>query len=235
MAGMGGRRRRPGGRVGWLLVMLGLAGCGGGAAPEAPVGSLPGFQTWQDRKYQDVVRQETDFTCGAASLSTISQHYYRRPVAEKAFSDAVRARLSDAEWGEKERDGLSLLDMKRAAEALGFKAEGLKLTVADAAGLAGPVVVHLDKGYIRHFSVLREINGDRAYLADPVLGNVRLPLWRFAQQWTGYALAIWVDGQDLPPPHDHRLAVTAAELTHERHAARRALYARPMAANLGRF
>lgn len=188
------------------------------AEPEA----TSGFQTWQSRKYAHVVRQQTDFTCGAASLSTISNYFYERKIPESKFTQAIRQRYSDEAWHLKEKEGLSLLDVKLAAEALGFMSEGLKMTIEDAAALQGPVIVHLDKGYVKHFSVLRGIEGNRAYLADPVLGNLRLPLPQFARQWSGYALAVWVDG--LPLPYNHRLAISDADLTHEGPVARRFLY-----------
>lgn len=213
------------------LLLMAVAGCGGPAASGGD--AMPPFQSWQARRYNDVVRQQTDFTCGAASLSTISTHYYGRPIKEDEFTKTIRARHSEEAWQRREQEGLSLLDMKLAAETLGFQAEGLKMTLTDARTLAGPVVVHLDKGYMKHFAVLRAIEGDRAYIADPILGNVRVPLWRFTRQWTGYALAIWIEGQDLPLPHQHKLVVDAADLTHETPAARRALYVTPLPLNIG--
>ncbi|MBK8211092.1 MAG: C39 family peptidase [Rhodospirillales bacterium] len=220
------------------IVVLALIGCCAGCAapqPHVPAAEPASgrFWTWQSRKYANVVRQETDFTCGAASLSTISRYYYGRPILESQFTRVIRERYSDEEWHGKEKSGLSLLDMKIAAAALGFMSEGLKLTIDDAVALQGPVIVHLDKGYIKHFSVLRSIQGDRAYLADPVLGNVRIPVTEFARQWSGYALAVWIDGQALP--HNHRLAISNADLTHEGPVARRFLYTQQPLPNANRL
>ena len=169
-----------------------LTGCASAGTDASAGGTPPPFQTWQALRFASVVRQQTDFTCGAASLSTISEHYFKRPITEAQFTQTMHARYTDEVWREKEKDGLSLLDMKLAAEKLGFKAEGVKMTIDDALDLQGPIIIHLDKGYVKHFSVLRGIRGDRAYLSDPVIGNVRIPLYRLAEQWTGYALAIWV-------------------------------------------
>ena len=199
-----------------------LTGCASAGRDGSAARPSPPFQTWQDLRFAGVVRQQTDFTCGAASLSTISKHYFGRPIPEAQFTKTMRARYTDEVWHEKEKDGLSLLDMKLAAEKLGFKAEGVKMTIDDALDLRGPIIIHLDKGYVKHFSVLRGIRSDRAYLSDPVIGNVRIPLYRLAEQWTGYALAIWVDGEALPV--DHRLLIRTVDLTHEKPAARRFLY-----------
>jgi uncharacterized protein len=172
-----------------------------------------------------VQRQRTDFTCGSASLSMISTYYYGRPIKELAFTSTIRKKYNKEQWQEIEKNGLSMLDLKQAAEALGFAVEGLKLTLPDLKELQGPVVVHLDKGYIKHFSVFKGIIGDRAYLADPISGNSRIPLYRFAQEWTGYALAIWLEGAELPVIN--RLAASHRDLPNEWLTARDALYASP--------
>ena len=78
------------------------------------------FLNWQAQRFRNVLRQRTDFTCGAASLSIISRHYYGRTVAERQFTDAIRETYTKEEWKEKMRDGLSLLDIKRAAEKFVF-------------------------------------------------------------------------------------------------------------------
>ncbi|MFO1127918.1 MAG: C39 family peptidase [Rhodospirillales bacterium] len=208
----------------WLSLAAGvglLSGCTGDLYPPG-AGAMPPFRSWQDLHYAGIVRQQTDFTCGAASLSTLSEYYLGRSVAEAQFTKTMRQRYSKEAWREKEKDGLSLLDMKLAAEDLGFAAEGVKMTMDDLGDLQGPIILHLDKGYVQHFTVLRGIRGDRAYLSDPILGNVRMPLFRLADQWTGYALAVWIDGEALPV--DHRLLINAADLTHENAAARRFLY-----------
>jgi hypothetical protein len=51
-------------------------------------------------------------------------------------------------------------------------------------------------------------------------------LYRFLDEWTGYALAIWVQGQDLPEKNE--LAPSPRDVPIEWNAARDALYARPL-------
>jgi len=184
------------------------------------------FANWQAQRFHNATKQRTDFTCGAASLSMIAQHYYGKSVLEPQFTDSIRKTYSVEQWKEKIKNGLSLLDMKRAAEKFGFSAEGLRLTIDQLRQLNGPVVVHLDKGFIQHFAVFKGIQGNRVYLADPILGNSRVPMYRFLHDWTGYALAIWVEGQDLPAKN--QLAVSPSDKPIEWEAARDALYSRPL-------
>lgn len=184
------------------------------------------FANWQAQRFHNASKQRTDFTCGAASLSIIAQHYYSKEIAEAQFTDTIRKMYTTEEWKDKRKNGLSLLDMKRAAEKFGFSTEGLKLTLDQLRQLNGPIVVHLDKGFIQHFAVFKGVQGDRAYLADPIFGNSRVPLYRFLNEWTGYALAIWIEGQDLPAKN--QLAVSPGDTPNEWEAARDALYARPL-------
>jgi uncharacterized protein len=205
-----------------LLIML-LSGCSARPDPtDRP------FENWQAHRFHGISKQRTDFTCGAASLSIISQAYYGRPIPEFKFTEAIRKTYSAKEWKEKAKKGLSLLDIKRAAEKMGFKAEGLKLTPKELFAVKGPVVVHLDKGFIQHFAVFKGVMGDRVYLADPITGHSREPLYRFLHEWTGYALAIWIDGQPLPAKN--KLAVSPNDGPNELDAARDALYAKPVTA-----
>jgi len=183
------------------------------------------FENWQAHRFRGIVQQRTDFTCGAAALAIISQRYYGKQIPEQAFTDAIRKTYSDKEWKEREEDGFSLLDLKHAAERNGFSAEGLKLTPKELFALKGPVVIHLDKGFIRHFAVFKGIKGDRAFVADPILGHSRMPLYRFLHEWTGYALAIWIDKSPLPAQNE--LAVPTGANADELDAVRGALYERP--------
>jgi uncharacterized protein len=183
------------------------------------------FANWLALRFHNASKQRTDFTCGAASLSIIAQHYYGKSIAEPQFTAAIRSTYTKEEWKDKIKNGLSLLDMKRAAQKFGFSAEGLKLTLDQLRHLNGPIVIHLNKGFIEHFAVFKGLQGDRVYLADPISGNSRIPLYLFLREWTGYALAIWIEGQPLPAVN--KLAVSRTDIPNEWEASRDALYARP--------
>ena len=88
------------------------------------------FHNWQARRFRDIERQRTDFTCGAASLSIISQQYWGKPIKEPQFTDAIRKSHTEEEWKDIQKNGLSMLDLKRAAAKFGLAAEGLKMTIA---------------------------------------------------------------------------------------------------------
>ncbi len=51
--------------------------------------------------------------------------------------------------------------------------------------LGGPVIVFIEPRGYKHFAVFRGVKGDRIYLADPSRGNVRMPAYRFLDNWLG--------------------------------------------------
>jgi len=209
------------------LVLLSVGGC---ASPPrfAQDGNAAGkFQSWQDLRYANLVRQGTDYTCGAAALAILAKYYYGRDIPEPKITETIKNRYSDQEeWKKREALGLTLLDLKSGIEDLGFKAQGVKLTMEALEELRGPILVHLDKGDMRHFAVLRGIDADRVYLADPIAGNVRVPKFRFAEEWTGNALLVWIPGQALPA--EYPLQVASKDGGLEDWSARRSLYTRAM-------
>jgi len=217
---MFGRMNRLIWLIGVVLVSMVLSGCAGPSGLNMQA-SKP--RTWQDIRYANVIRQKTDYTCGAAALSTLGQYYFGRNIAETDITNAIKAQYSPEDWRKREGEGLSMLDLKVAAEQLGFRAAGAQMSLAALSNLEGPIIVHLKKGYLQHFVVLRGVEGDRVYLADPSSGNVRMPVFRFMQEWTGYALMVWIDDQPLPTktnllvgPQDEKMHMVSV---------RRALYA----------
>src|SRR5205085_11166910 len=83
--------------------------------------------------------------------------------------------------------------------------------VCQLARLQRPVIVFGQAGGYPHFTVLKGGRGDRAYLADPSLGNERMPLYRFVDMWAdaqgrGIVFAVepkdgaWPEASPLNPP-----------------------------------
>ena len=49
--------------------------------------------------------------------------------------------------------------------------------------LTEPVIVFIEPRGYKHFAVLRGVQGDRAYLADPSRRNMRQPMYAFLHDW----------------------------------------------------
>ena len=155
-------------------------------------------QSWQQRRYANIVRQVLEFSCGSASLATLLTHFLGRPTTEAEVITLLRRRYpTEAEWRDKQVRGFSFEDIAFAAEHLGFQAQAARIEVAQLPQLAGPVVIHLNKGSWEHFSVLRASRGGFHYIADPIQGQVTMPDHEFRREFTGAILAVWQRGAAL--------------------------------------
>jgi uncharacterized protein len=185
-------------------------------------------ENWDEVKEKNVVMQDHEYTCGAAALATLMRYYFRDDVTEKEVLDEIQRQMPKAEWEEKFATGLSVRDLMRAARSkrFGYEAEARELKFEDLVELTAPVIVHLEKNEFQHFVVYRGVVEDRVYMADPILGNMRLPASEFQDQWTGVAMALSKEGYD--PGDDHPLAVDKSRPARpELQVARRGILLRP--------
>lgn len=171
------------------LLAAALALCAGPAraglqsvevGPARVTGRVASYRELRDR---GVVRQQHDYSCGAAAFATLLLHGFADPVSEEDLLAEVFAGTTEAEERLIRNKGLSLLDMQRIARGRGYKAQGFRLGAAELARLRRPVIVFIQPFDYKHFAVLKGIRGGKAYLADPSQGNSTLPLPRFLDLW----------------------------------------------------
>ncbi|MFA6179485.1 MAG: cysteine peptidase family C39 domain-containing protein, partial [Candidatus Methylopumilus sp.] len=86
--------------------------------------------------------------------------------------------------------GFSLLDIKRYAQSLGMRARGYNVKPETLEKIRIPSIVLLDyKGY-KHFVVLKKATAEKAYIADPALGNRIMKRSEFDADWNGIIFAV---------------------------------------------
>lgn len=147
-----------------------------------------------ERRFIGVEQQQTDFSCGAASVATILKYSYNIPTNEKWVMDGMLA-MADPE--QVAQYGFSMLDMKNYVEMLGMQARGFRVTGENISQLKIPSIVLLDIKGFHHFVVLKKIdNEQRVYLADPALGNKIISMDEFLAGWNNIVLAIVGQGYD---------------------------------------
>ena len=177
----------------WILtltMMSSMAGCATTAVPEggsvvnfsptlnftAPVTSLIG------RRFETVVRQQYDFSCGSAALATLLRYHYDDPQTEQTIFLGM---FRDGDQAQIRRLGFSLLDMKRYLAARGIAADGFKVSIEQIAKARVPGIALIDFDGYRHFVVVKGIDDRTLLLGDPSLGLRRETTTRFAKQWNG--------------------------------------------------
>ena len=137
----------------------------------------------KDLRDANVIKQQFDYSCGSAALATILRYGLGDSVTERQVLEQLFGLLSREELQETLRQGFSLLHLQRVAQARGYRAEGFRLEPRFLSGLSGPVIVYIQPRGYRHFAVLRGIRDDRVFLADPSLGNIRMPMYQFLESW----------------------------------------------------
>ena len=176
----------------WFVALT----AGGPAAAEDTLMRRP--QSYQQRRYATVVRQVMEFSCGSASLATLLTYFLATPTTEADVITILRQRYATEEaWRQKQESGFSFEDMIFAADRLGFAAQAGRIDMAELPRIAGPVIVHLDKGEWQHFSVLRAARDGFFYMADPIHGQVTMMEYEFRREFTGAVLAVWRRGEGL--------------------------------------
>ncbi len=151
-------------------------------------------KSFKELRDQGVIRQQQDYSCGAAALATILDFQFQDRVTEQEVIGFIFIHGQTPEEGIKKylrRQGFSLLDLKRFAEFQGYKTTGYKgMTLDDLVETLNedrtPILVPISLMGYNHFVVVRALFGKRIYLADPALGNTTMTITQF--------LGIWVEG-----------------------------------------
>ena len=78
------------------------------------------------------------------------------------------------------REGVSLLGLSEAAEAIGFRTVGARITFEQLFQAPKPCVVHWDQ---EHFVVVYKLKKGKVYVADPAFGLVEYSETEFKKHW----------------------------------------------------
>ncbi|MEL6134996.1 MAG: cysteine peptidase family C39 domain-containing protein, partial [Bacteroidota bacterium] len=118
------------------------------------------------------VRQQEASDCGPACLKMIAKHYGR--------SISMAKMRTYCQTG---RRGSSIRHMSEAAEALGFKTLGVKLSYTELQHeVPLPCIIHWRQN---HYVVVYQIKKQVVYIADPAKGLLKIPEKVFIESWIG--------------------------------------------------
>ncbi len=153
-----------------------LAGMNGGTASyfRVHVASI------QQRKFETVVHQQYDYSCGSAALATLLTYQYQDPVTEAAVFKSMWDRGDQAKI---RKEGFSLLDIKDYLENHGYQANGYEASLEKLAQVGVPAIVLIkDNGY-NHFVVIKGIENGQVLVGDPSMGLRTIPIAVFEKMW----------------------------------------------------
>ncbi|MGN6640290.1 MAG: peptidase domain-containing ABC transporter [Mucilaginibacter sp.] len=116
-------------------------------------------------------KQPDMMDCGPSCLRMVAKHYGR------SFSVQTLRRFCEIN-----KEGVSLLGISNAAEKIGFRSLGAKLTMKQLKDVELPAILHWRQN---HFVVLYRIKNNCFYLADPGSELVKLDEPDFRAGWIG--------------------------------------------------
>lgn len=158
-----------------ILLLISTLGTGAELAfvNTATMNGEVAIKSWKTLRDDRVVKQDLDYSCGAASLATVMKEFYGLEVSE----GDILQRMED--------DGAaSFQDLSDVAWEYGFNANGLALNFAKLQTLKIPVIAYLNHMGDDHFSVIRGISKNGlVQLADPSWGNRKFTETQFRAMW----------------------------------------------------
>jgi predicted double-glycine peptidase len=175
----------------WGLAALLGAFVAGPAA--ADIVSLPGGAIYNikrksivDLRFTNIVRQQFDLSCGAAAVATLLNNFYGEKIDEKEAIDQI------IKFGDKakiEKDGFSMLELKRYGDSKGYVVQGFKITKPDAiTEIKIPFLTLINTRGYNHFVIVKGTKDGLVYIADPAFGNRSRPLAEFKEEWSNIIL-----------------------------------------------
>ncbi len=181
----------------------------------APIQSeIPRVRSMLALRDAGVVKQKFDYSCGSAALATLLTYGLGDPADEDAILRVILSPLSSDELLALQKRGLSLLDLQKVAQGRGHKAQGFRIAADQLSKVSRPLIVFIKPNGYEHFAVFKGLRGDRVHLADPSLGNVRMPLYRFLDMWadeSGRGVVFAVERRDGSWPASSALALKGAD------------------------
>lgn len=106
-------------------------------------------------------------------MATLLQGAFGFPITE----------LQLLELMDKQNGRASFEDMAHALKKLGFQAQGYSATFSQLSKLKVPVILYVKNRKYDHFTVLRGINRETIWLADPSTGHQTLSRHQFLAMW----------------------------------------------------
>ena len=131
--------------------------------------------------------QKFDFSCGSAAIATLLTHHYGTPIDEQTVFAQMYVHGDQAKI---QREGFSLLDMKRFLASLGFQADGFEQPLDKLLEARIPAIVLINENGYQHFVVVKGLQGDRVLVGDPAQGTRAFSRTDFESLWQSKLLFV---------------------------------------------
>jgi len=174
-----------------MAVTLPLVAIDSLAGPVTVAGSFGSFsvqtRSINEMRWDQVVPQQYDYSCGAAAVATLLTYHYGRETSE---ADVFEAMISAGNREQIQAHGFSMLDMKRYLDSRGLDSDGFRVSLDDYLKIGVPSITLINTGGYKHFVVIKGMDKDRVLVGDPAVGSVVVPREHFETLWQGTVLGV---------------------------------------------
>lgn len=129
-----------------------------------------------DRRELPLIQQSEAAECGIACLGMVAGFF-----GHHVGMSGLRSKFSVS------LEGTTLLDLMNFAEKLGLSGRPLRVGMADLKAFKVPVILHWD---LKHFVVLKNVQGNRYVIHDPAHGERVLTHEQVSDHFTGVVLEL---------------------------------------------
>jgi uncharacterized protein len=176
-------------RVVRLLGSVALLSAWAAAPAASDTISMPGGALIQvprksvvDLRFTQIVRQRFDLSCGAAAVATLLNYFYGEKIEEQ---EAIQEIIKFGDKEKIEKDGFSMLELKRFGDRRGYVVQGFKITKPDAiTEIKIPFLTLINTRGYNHFVIIKGVRDGVVYIADPAFGNRSRSLAEFKEEWS---------------------------------------------------
>ncbi|WP_458525149.1 C39 family peptidase [Onishia taeanensis] len=176
-------------RAAAISVTLGLSAQPAIAGPVTIANPFGSFQvkaeSLNELRWENVVRQQYDFSCGSAAVATLLTYHYERPTTE---ADVFESMIQRGDVEKIRTYGFSMLDMKQYLDTQGLDSDGFRVNLEDFIGIGLPAITLINTGGYKHFVVIKGMDDGNVLVGDPAVGTVVVPKEHFETLWTGSVL-----------------------------------------------
>ena len=138
-------------------------------------------------RFRNTIRQKYDFSCGSAAVATLLTYQYGYPVNEQVAFEQMYANGNRRKIN---REGFSLLDIKRFLRANGFEADGFQVPLEKLQQENLPAIVLIDEKGYHHFVVIKGLLAGRVLVGDPARGTRSIPRAQFDAAWKSHLVFV---------------------------------------------
>jgi uncharacterized protein len=163
----------------------------------------------KEARFRNTIRQKYDFSCGSAAVATLLTYQYAYPIDEQSAFDVMYA---NGDRRKINREGFSLLDIKRFLASRGFEADGFEVPLEKLDEEGVPAIVLIDERGYHHFVVVKGYKNDRVLIGDPARGTRSMSRRRFDDMWKNHIVFVIHNERDraiFNSPRDWAVAPAA--------------------------